>query len=74
MASSSSSASKSKKRKHVVLTLESKIAILDRLKAGATQAKLSEEYGIVHVYACMLEYFRDSRIRLFHLSGQGSVP
>ena len=43
MASSSSSASK---RKHVVLLLESKIAILDRLKAGATQAQLAEEYGI----------------------------
>lgn len=46
MASSSSSASISKKRKRVVLPLEIKIAILDRLKAGATQAKLADEYGI----------------------------
>ena len=43
MASSSSSASKSKKRKRVVLPTESKIAILDQLKAGATQAQLAEE-------------------------------
>lgn len=46
MASSSSSASISKKRKRVVLPLEIKIAILDRLNAGATQAKLADEYGI----------------------------
>jgi hypothetical protein len=34
---SSSSTSSPRKRKRVVLTLESKLAILDRLKAGATQ-------------------------------------
>ena len=43
MASSSGSARKSKR---LVLPLESKIAILERLKAGATQAQLAEEYGI----------------------------
>ena len=43
MASSSGSA---KKRKRVVLPLERKIAILERLKAGATQAQLAAEYGI----------------------------
>ena len=42
MASSSSSASKSKKRK----CIESKIAILDQLKAGVTQAKLADDYGV----------------------------
>ena len=46
MASSSSSANKSRKRKHVVLPVESKIGILDRLKAGAIQTQLAEEYGI----------------------------
>ena len=45
MASLSSSANKSKKRKRVVLTIDSKLAILDRLKGGATQAKLADEYG-----------------------------
>ena len=35
MASSSSSVNKSRKRKHVVLPVESKIGILDRLKAVA---------------------------------------
>ena len=46
MASSSSSVNKSRKRKHVVLPVESKIGILDRLKAGAIQTQLAEEYGI----------------------------
>ena len=43
MATSSSSA---KKRKHVVLTIDSKLAILDRLKEGVIHAKLADEYGI----------------------------
>ena len=43
MASLSGSA---RKRKRLVLPLESKIAILERLKAGATQAQLAEENGI----------------------------
>ena len=43
MASSSGSA---RKRTHLVLPLESKIAILEQLKAGATQAQLAEENRI----------------------------
>ena len=46
MATSSSAQSVPKKRKRVVLTLENKLAILDRLKTGATQEKLASEYGI----------------------------
>ena len=46
MTSSSSSVNKSRKRKHVVLPVESKIGILDRLKAGAIQTQLAEVYGI----------------------------
>ena len=44
MASSSSSSS-SCKRRRVVLTLEQKLAILDRLKKGESQEKLASEYG-----------------------------
>ena len=43
---STSAAGLGSKRKRVVLSLESKLAILDRLKFGATQAKLAEEYGV----------------------------
>jgi len=38
--------SKMMKRKRVVLSLEDKLGILDRLKAGASHTKLAEEYGI----------------------------
>ena len=34
------------KRKRVVLSLEKKLAILDRLSKGETQAKIAHEYGI----------------------------
>ena len=34
------------KRKRVVLTLEKKLAILDRLSKGETQAAIAHEYGI----------------------------
>ena len=44
MATLSSEKSNSRKRKCVVLTLEDKIAVLDRLKDGATQEKLVDEY------------------------------
>ena len=43
--SGSSSSSSSCKRKCVVLTLEQKQAILDRLKKGESQEKLASEYG-----------------------------
>jgi hypothetical protein len=43
---STSAAGLGSKRKRVVLSLESKLAILDRLKFGATQVKLAEEYGV----------------------------
>ena len=38
--------SKVTKRKCVVLSLEDKLAVLDRLKAGVSHAKLAEENGI----------------------------
>ena len=41
-----SSAKKSQKRKRVVLIIDSKLAILDRLKEGVIHAKLADEYGI----------------------------
>ena len=34
------------KRRRVVLTLENKLAIIDRLKKGATQEKLASKYGV----------------------------
>ena len=46
--STSSAKCSSKKRKHVVLTLDDKRAILDRLKSGTTQEKLAAEYGVGH--------------------------
>ena len=46
MANSSSAKSCCGKRKRVVLLLESKIAILDCLKAGVMQEKLADEYRI----------------------------
>ena len=52
MANASSAKSSCGKRKRVVLSLESKLAILDRLNAGATQEYLAEyladAYGIRH--------------------------
>ena len=36
----------SRKRKRVVLTLEKKLSILDRLKSGETQGKVATEYGV----------------------------
>ena len=38
--------SKLMKRKCVVPSLEDKLAVLDRLKAGTSHTKLAEEYGI----------------------------
>ena len=46
MASSSCSASSSRKRKRTVVSLETKLAILDRLKKGEIQAQLASEYGV----------------------------
>ena len=46
MASSSCSASCSRKRKRTVVSLETKLAILDRLKKGEIQAQLASEYGV----------------------------
>ena len=46
MVSGSCAKSSCGKRKRAVLSLECKLTILDRLKAGATQEKLSHEYGI----------------------------
>ena len=42
----SSSARKPTKRRRVVLPIENKIAILDRLKGGASHAKIVDEFGI----------------------------
>ena len=42
----SSSARKPTKRRRVVLPIESKIAILDRLKGGASHVKIADEFGI----------------------------
>ena len=41
--------SKVMKRKHLALSLEDKLAILDRLKVGPSHAKLDEEDGIGRV-------------------------
>ena len=46
--STSSAKCSSKKRKHVVLTLDDKCAILDRLKSGTTHEKLAAEHGVGH--------------------------
>ena len=46
MASSSCSASCSRKRKRTVVSLETKLGILDRLKKGEIQAQLASEYGV----------------------------
>ena len=46
MANDSSAKSSCGKTNRVVILLESKIAILDRLKAGATQENLANECGI----------------------------
>ena len=46
MAASSWSALCSLKRKRTVVSLETKVAILDRLKKGETQVRLVSEYGI----------------------------
>ena len=46
MASSSCSASCSRKRKRTVVSLETKLAILDRLKKGEIQAQLASEYSV----------------------------
>ena len=46
MATSSSAKSSCGKRKYVVISLESIIVILERLKAGAMQQELADEYGI----------------------------
>ena len=45
MASSSNSARKTTKRKRVV-PLESKIAVLERLKSGASHAKIAKEFVV----------------------------
>ena len=54
MATLSSEMSNSRKRKRVVLTLEDKIAVLDHLKDGATQEKLTDEYlhTVLRTYYC----------------------
>ena len=70
MASLSGSA---RKRKRLVLPLESKIAILERLKAGATQAQLAEEYGIGSstVGDIKITYYI---IKMIHISGRFTYP
>ena len=37
---------KKSSRNHVVLTVDGKLAVLDCLKAGATQEKVAEEFGM----------------------------
>ena len=64
MANEAIANSNSKKRTRVVLTLENKLAIVDRLKAGTTQKKLAEEYGIGRSTVGNLKKNED-RIRLF---------
>ena len=46
MSNFSSAESSCGKRKRVVLSIESKLVMLDRLKAGATLGKLANEYRI----------------------------
>ena len=56
-----SSSSSSRKRKRVVLTLEQKLAVLDRLKKGESQEKLASEYNMYKIYS-------------FHISDNFSYP
>ena len=61
-----------KKRKCVVLTLENKLAILDRLKMGATQEKLASEYGIGRSTVGDLKKSED-KIRSFALTMENTA-
>ena len=70
MASEAIAKSNSKKRKCIVLTLENKLAIVDHLKAGTTQEKLAEEYGIGGSMVGDLKKNED-RIRSFALTMEG---